>query len=181
VRLVATLVVLVALAGGGALATIYLGLAPVAATEPHWKITEWALSTAMQKAVERRAARIAVPGDLAAPARIRVGAAQYDEMCLACHAAPGAKAASLAEGLLPPPPELADEIEEWDAAALFWITKHGVRMTGMPGFGPTHDDAELWDVVAFLRQLPEMSPAEYRSLVEAAAEEDHEHGGEHAH
>jgi len=179
VKLVATLVVLAALAAGGALAIVYLGRAPVAATQPHWGVTEWVLSTAMEKAVRRQAADIDAPDDLSSPVRIGAGAGEYDEMCAVCHAAPGVEAGSLAEGLLPEPPELSEEIEEWEVAELFWITKHGVRMTGMPGFGPTHDDAELWDIVAFLQRLPELSPSEYRSLVETTAEEGHEHGGEH--
>lgn len=180
-RLLTILVVLGALGAGGGLAAICLGLPDVAATTPHWKLTEWVLSTTMEKAVERRAAGIPVPGDLSEPARVRAGAGEYDEMCAVCHAAPGVEAASLAEGLLPEPPDLADEIEEWAAAELFWITKHGVRMTGMPGFGPTHDDAELWDIVAFLQRLPELSPTEYRSLVEGArGEQEHDHGGDGA-
>lgn len=176
-KLLATLAALAALGIAVALATIQLGLAPVAATEPHWKVTRWVLSTAMEKAVERQAAGIAVPGDLDDPERIRAGAAEYDEMCVACHAAPGTRAAEFAEGLLPEAPELAEEAEEWGPAELFWITRHGVRMTGMAAFGPTHSDAELWDVVAFVRQLPEMSPAGYRALVESAAGM-HSHGDE---
>ena len=76
----------------GALATIHLGLPDVAATKPHWKITEWALSTTMENAVRRRAAALAVPADLEDPARIRSGASAYDGMCAGCHAAPAVEA-----------------------------------------------------------------------------------------
>jgi hypothetical protein len=50
-------------------------------------------------------------------------------------------------------------------------------MTGMPAFAPTHSDREIWDVVAFLWQLPGMSASEYRSLIEGPREEQpaHEH------
>ncbi|MDX1650197.1 MAG: cytochrome c, partial [Myxococcota bacterium] len=87
----------------------------------------------------------------------------------------------------PEPPELAEEAAEWGDTELFWITKHGVRMTGMPAFGPTHADRELWDVVALVRRLPELSAGEYAALVEEAGEDGHahEHGdgghGDHAH
>jgi mono/diheme cytochrome c family protein len=88
----------------------------------------------------------------------------------------------VARGLLPEPPELAVVAEEWSVAELFWITKHGIRMTGMPAFGPTHSDAELWEVVAFLRVLPALTPEAYRALLGPAADGGHDgHGHEHSH
>lgn len=105
----------------------------------------------------------------------------YDSMCAGCHAAPGVEAGVVAQGLLPEPPELVEEAAEWSAPELFWITKHGVRMTGMPAFGPTHSDQEIWDVVAFLGHLPGMSAAEYASLTTEPAEEHHGHQHSHDH
>ena len=37
------------------------------------------------------------------------------------------------------------------------MVKHGLKMTGMPAWGVTHNDELLWDVVAFLRKLPELT------------------------
>jgi mono/diheme cytochrome c family protein len=178
-KLLTSLVALAALGAAAALATIYLGLPDIAATTPHWKLTEWVLSTTMENGVRRRAARIAVPDDLDAPERIHSGASDYDEMCAACHAAPGVESAELAKGLLPPPPELTEEADGWSPAELFWIIKHGVRMTGMPAFGPTHSDRRIWDMVAFLRQLPGMSAATYHALADQAGEEHHHDSVEH--
>ena len=36
--------------------------------------------------------------------------------------------------------DLAEAAAQWELSEVFWIAKHGVRMTGMPAFGPTHDD-----------------------------------------
>jgi hypothetical protein len=41
-------------------------------------------------------------------------------------------------------------------------------MTGMPAWGVTHDDELLWDIVAFLRKLPELSPSEYQAIVRSS-------------
>jgi len=171
------------LAGAAVLGSVYAGLPDVAATTPHWAVTEWVAETTMERSVRRRAGSIATPDDLEDPARLRSGARAYAEMCEGCHAAPGAEAGVWAEGLLPPPPELAAEASEWSAAELFWLTKHGVRMTGMPAFGPTHADAELWDVVAAVRRLPGLSPAEYAELAgpPADAPRDAPHDHDHAH
>ena len=47
---------------------------------------------------------------------------------------------------------------------LFWIVQNGIRMTGMPAFGPTHKDEEIWKIVAFLRHLPALTPEEEKAL-----------------
>lgn len=64
-------------------------------------------------------------------------------------------------------------------AQLYWIIKNGIKMTGMAAFGPTHNEDELWGIVAFLRRLPKLKPEEYRSMVKAAGldkeKEDHHH------
>jgi hypothetical protein len=41
-------------------------------------------------------------------------------------------------------------------------------MTGMPAFGVTHSDEELWAIVAFMQRMGDLSPEEYQRMVEAA-------------
>jgi hypothetical protein len=53
-------------------------------------------------------------------------------------------------------------------AEQFWIIKHGLKMTGMPAWGRTHDDESLWAIVAFLRQLPNLNVDQYRALTGGA-------------
>jgi hypothetical protein len=48
-------------------------------------------------------------------------------------------------------------------------------MTGMPAFGPTHDEKELWGLVALAKEMPQTSPAQYRQRVEAEQASEHEH------
>jgi hypothetical protein len=38
----------------------------------------------------------------------------------------------------------------------------------MPAWGVTHNDELLWDVVAFLRKLPELTADQYQTLVRSA-------------
>ena len=47
--------------------------------------------------------------------------------------------------------------------------KHGLKMSGMPAWGVTHDDELLWDVVAFLQELPKLQPDQYETLVKSSA------------
>jgi hypothetical protein len=41
-------------------------------------------------------------------------------------------------------------------------------MTGMPSFGITHREEELWGIIAFLRRLPSLGPQEYGAMLKAA-------------
>jgi hypothetical protein len=48
------------------------------------------------------------------------------------------------------------------------VIKHGIKMSAMPAWGPSHDDATIWSMVAFLQKLPEMTPAQYKAMVAKA-------------
>ncbi|MHB9025996.1 MAG: c-type cytochrome [Armatimonadota bacterium] len=160
------LLILAALIG---LAIIRSGIINIAATERDPALVHWVLKTASENSIERHARGIAVP-PLDDPAMVRKGTSHYRAMCEKCHGGPGAESEELAEGLNPHPPKLDDVADEWKPNELFWVTKHGIRMTGMPAWGPTHSDEEIWAMVAFLQQYPSISPADYRKV--APEEED---------
>jgi mono/diheme cytochrome c family protein len=142
---------------------IWSGAYNVAASDPHAGPVAWALEQTMKRSVERRANDIESPPSFSAE-QVRQGSGEFDEMCVRCHGAPGVEHEGWAEGLRPEPPDLAQAAAHWKPAELFWIVKHGIRMTGMPAFGASHDDATLWSVVAFLRQLPSMKPEDYAAM-----------------
>ena len=120
-----------------------------------------------ERSVAVRAKDITIPSDLADPKRIASGAGQYAEMCSSCHLAPGMKRSEISRGLYPRAPELRRG-SSLTPAEEFWVVKHGLKMTGMPAWGLTHDDEILWSVVAFLRKLPDLSADQYQALVESA-------------
>jgi mono/diheme cytochrome c family protein len=166
--LAASALLAIVVAGGLA---IYLGAYNFAADVPHTQPVYWLLEEARERSIEVRSAGIAVPGDLSDPKRIQSGAGHYAEMCAGCHLAPGMKRTEIARGLYPRAPELRRGTDLTPAEE-FWVVKHGLKMTGMPAWGVTHDDEMLWDVVAFLQKLPELTPEQYRALVETAPRHD---------
>ena len=164
---------------------IYSGLYNIAADVPHTQPLYWLLETIRERSVEARARDIIVPNDLKDPNRISRGAGQYADMCSGCHLAPGMKRTEISQGLYPRAPELRRKTT-LTPAEQFWVVKHGIKMTGMPAWGVTHDDDLLWDVVAFVRKLPELSPEQYETLVKNAPKHEElmqkmEMGGEHQH
>ena len=175
---------LVVLLGAAAVA-IYAGLYNIAADIPHTQPVYWLLDTIRQRSVVARARDIVVPHDLDDANRISKGADEYAEMCSGCHLAPGMKRTEISKGLYPRAPELRRGTDVTPAEQ-FWIVKHGLKMTGMPAWGVTHDDELLWDVVAFVRKLPKLTPEQYETFVKNAPKheeimQDMEMGGDHKH
>lgn len=160
------------------LAVAYGGFVDVAATTAHSDAVEWFLVTTRDSSIDARAERLEMPA-LDDPRMLRTGLVHYHSMCVTCHGAPGVDPAELAQGLNPMPPDLYSEEES--AAEVFWVAKNGIRMTGMPAFGPTHSDDDLWAVAAFVQRLPELSADDYAQMVsnaglDAAPAGGHDHG-----
>jgi hypothetical protein len=169
----------------GAVAFIHSGIYDVSASTPHGAVSRWVMETTMHASVARRAGRVDVP-DLADDSLVLAGVNDFESMCVPCHGAPGKGPGEVGQGLNPSAPDLAESAGEMSAAELFWVTKHGVKMTGMPAWGTTHADDALWPVVALMRVLPELDVAAYEALLEraegmghhagAAAADRHDHG-----
>lgn len=161
------------------------GFMNVAATYEDSPPVAWFLHSTYAQSVARRSADIHVPKNLENEQQVLQGARNYLAMCSGCHTPPGLSKTPVAQGLNPAPPNLAELIPHRSPAEAFWVIKNGVRMTGMPAFGPTHKDAELWALVAFLGQVSETTPAAYDNLIAQAKQSapasdghGHRHGNE---
>ena len=143
---------------------IISGAYDVAATAPHSELERVIFNSTMRHSVEARAGkeqRQAWSED-----QVRSGFEEYDKMCIICHAAPGKERSDIRKGLQPEPPNLAEAVKQWNNSELFWIIKNGVKMTGMPAFGPTHSDEKIWDIVGFIRRLPQTSAQQFKAMEE---------------
>jgi mono/diheme cytochrome c family protein len=154
---------------------IYSGVYDIGADSPHWRLVSHGLETARIRSIRSHAAGITAPSGLEDPARIVAGVSHYAEHCAVCHGAPGVERSDLADGLYPRPPNLAETARSYTPSELFWIVKHGIKMTGMPS-GGDHSDDELWATVAFIEKLPGMTEEEYgKLLVAGRAQGGHQH------
>jgi len=172
----AAVIVLVVLAGT---AFGYSGAYYVGADQPHWSITSWLLNEARTRSIRAHASDIAVPTGLDDPARIVAGVAHFTDHCVVCHGAPGVEGSDIGKGLYPRPPNLADAARHYTPAELFWIVKHGIKMTGMPAWGD-HSDDELWATVALIEKLPGMTDQDYAKLIAANRPQGGHHDGREA-
>lgn len=168
-KFVAAVFVVLILGIAGAGFVIYSGAYDVGTSNHDHALINWVLDTSMTRSVRRHASGISAP-PLSDPTLIAVGFREY-RGCTGCHGAPGIPPGPTAKGLWPEAPDLAKTADEWTPAELFWIIKNGLKFTSMPAWGPTRDDQRLWALTAFVKQLPHISAAEYKTMMEQAGTE----------
>lgn len=156
----------VAVGAIGAGLFIESGFYNIGADDHHTKIVLAMIEQLRERSIAVREGSVEVPA-LEDPKRVMAGAQRYDSLCVGCHLAPGVTKSDIRPGLYPHPPNLAQE-DTKDIQRTFWIIKHGIKMSAMPAWGKSLDDASVWDIVAFLRKLPEMTPDTYRELSKVA-------------
>lgn len=117
----------------------------------------------MRQSVKLRARAIETP-PLDAPALQLRGAGCFRQHCQQCHGGPGQAPALIGLSMQPLPGPLVDARQLWEPRELYWLTRHGIKMSGMPAWELRLSDAEIWSVVAFMQQLPELDAATYAAL-----------------
>ena len=181
-----TLLILIGLAallvGGFCAFQAATGRMDVAASGKHGTLSSRALQGTREAAVQRGASHVDVRlPDLNDSDVLFEAIVGFEEMCAACHTPPGGSPTAMARGLNPQATDLAWAGAKRTPAELFWVTSNGIRMTGMPAWGPTHADEDLWPVVALITRFPEFEDDDYGNLLQAAREagvEHHHHNGE---
>lgn len=148
--------------GVGALAVIFTGSYDVAATDPHYPIVRWALATTLRNSISAHADT--PPPHAFTEADVKAGFKAYDSTCVHCHGAPGVKPNAFTRGMRPRPPALWTLVGKLSPAEEFWVVKHGIKMTGMPGFGVIGKDKDIWKMVAFLQKFSGMNAKDYAAM-----------------
>lgn len=164
-RRVIAAIVLVALAPFAIAAS---GVVSIGASSGHFAPVGWFLHWTMQQTVSRRSWLVDKPDDvdLSDPALVQRAAGHFATGCAPCHSAPGERQSEVVHHMTPEPPQLhvGDQIAEWEDRELYWIGLHGIKYSGMPAWPTQERPDEIWALVAFLRALPDMTPARYREL-----------------
>lgn len=142
---------------------IYSGAFNVAATVKDSAPLEWVLITTREASIQRHARGIEVP-PLDGAQQVQRGFRFFRQQCEMCHAMPGREPTPMSQGLNPQAPPLVGLASEMTDAELFWVTKNGIRFTGMPAWASSHNDRDLWNAVAFMRASASMRAADYQAL-----------------
>jgi mono/diheme cytochrome c family protein len=100
-------------------------------------------------------------------ANLLAGVQTYKAHCVVCHSTPGQAHNEIAMGMFPDPPELFKQQEmviDDPESLTFWKVTHGIRLSGMPGFGATLSDTERWQVTMLLSHADKLPAAVLAAL-----------------
>src|SRR5579864_8074463 len=150
--------ILVALVGAYAL--LQSGLIPANADAKPGGLELWAAGTSLDAALRRQAPTGANPVPFTS-ANLLAGITLYGQHCAICHgtAAGDSSASPVARGLYPAPPQLAtDGVEDDPEGNSYWKIKHGIRLTGMPAWGSSLNDQQIWTLALFLKHMDKLPP-----------------------
>ncbi|MBS7779281.1 c-type cytochrome [Acidovorax sp. CCYZU-2555] len=150
-----------------AAAVLYSGAYDISATRQHWQATHSMLEIAMRQSVRRHAKDIDEPA-LSDPQMALRGAVSFHANCVQCHGAPGVAQSGIGLSMQPLPGPLVDAKQHWRPRELYWVVRHGIKMTGMPAWQYRLADEEIWDLVAFMQQLPQLDAAQYAQWTQQA-------------
>ncbi len=130
---------------------------------------------AIEAFVARRLRHLAIPrGARRRPnpiAQTEEGLAQarahFADHCAQCHGNDGRGQTEIGQNLYPKAPNMQSaDTQSLSDGELFYIIKNGVRLTGMPAWGKDtpEEDHESWQLVAFIRHLPQITPKELEEM-----------------
>jgi mono/diheme cytochrome c family protein len=169
-RILTLIGALAVIAAIGAAVVLFGGFYSVAGTQDDPALVHWALVQVRSASIARNAHDVP-PATINNPDTVQAGARAFAALgCANCHGGPGVTWAKFSEGLRPDPPDLKDVVNDLTPSQLFWVIKNGINMTGMPSFGAIEvPDPELWSIVAFLKKLPTVSDADFKTWSAAPA------------
>ena len=158
-----TLVAVAATAGALAFAVVASGIYNVAANRQHLKPVYQLLDLGMRQSVRYHARGLEPPRPPDDAMRLR-GAQCYRQHCVQCHGGPGVAQGPAGQAMQPLPGPLIDAAQRWSAGQLYWLTRNGLKMTGMPAWELRLSEADLWAVVAFVQHMPQLSPPQFADM-----------------
>jgi mono/diheme cytochrome c family protein len=165
VGVVAALVLLAA----GVWTVSRLGLYPIGADNPPSGVERTLAGRAMDVYASKHQPAGENPVAVTSAALIE-GATEYERRCAFCHGGAKSRISPMRDRFNPPVPQLINRVPHDDEAWLFWVTKHGVRMTGMPTWSGVLSDDQIWEVVAFIKRSGSLPPDVAAAWSRAAAD-----------
>lgn len=148
-----------------AYAALKSGLIPANADANPGGLELWVAGTSLDATLRKEAPRGPNPVALN-DANLIEGVNLYGQHCAICHgtAAGESSASPIAKGLYPAPPQLAAEgVEDDPDGVSYWKIKHGIRLTGMPAWGRSLTDRQIWTLALFLKHMDKLPPDAHRA------------------
>ena len=162
-KIILTVLITIAVLIAGVFTYIKSGSYDISQLSKHNDLTKWMIKQTTKKSIKKRMFDNSIPPNITDSTLLITGFSHYNAICVQCHGAPGVKEWEMVEGLYPKPPKIYKHKEPEGLQETFWIIKNGIKMTSMPGYGPTYDDQSIWAMTVFVAEkLYKMSAEEYQ-------------------
>jgi mono/diheme cytochrome c family protein len=153
----------------GAYLYFSLGYAPVATSAPPMLFEERMAKMALDARIAKEApSAVPVPAD---EVNLLAGSQLYREHCAVCHGLNGRSETSTAKGMFPKPPQFfqGHGVTDDPVGETYWKAKNGIRLTGMPAYGPSMSEQQLWQVSLLLAHADKLPPSVQKVLTGSPA------------
>jgi mono/diheme cytochrome c family protein len=150
----------------GAITYMRLGLSEVRGDVPASNMEASLMRMAVHASVLRHAPEVRNPVE-PTEENLIAGGKMFLNECAGCHGTPG-KARKWADTLNPPAPQLPEVGTEYSEAQIFWVSKHGIRRTGMFANGVWDSDQKLWTLAAYIYRIRNLPPRVAEEIDKAA-------------
>jgi thiosulfate dehydrogenase len=141
-----------------ALVMIKLGLVPANADAKPSALERWAARTSLNATIAREAKDDPNPLPLD-DENLDDGIKLYAANCMICHGAADGAASHVAKGLYQHAPQLGRHgVEDHAENESYWKIEHGIRLTGMPSFGKSLNEKQIWQLTMFLKHMDALPP-----------------------
>jgi mono/diheme cytochrome c family protein len=103
--------------------------------------------------------------EAATPEVLQAAMRHFADHCASCHANDGSGDTEVGRNLYPRSPDMRKaETQQLTDGELYYIIHNGVRWTGMPAWGASDYDPETWQLVHFIRHLPNLTKSELQEM-----------------
>jgi len=103
-------------------------------------------------------------------ANLLAGAELYKQHCGVCHGLPLTPKSAIATGMYPKPPLLLEGkgVTDDEPGESYWKIFNGFRLTGMPGFGKSLNETQMWQLALLVANADKLPPSAKAVLVAPA-------------
>jgi mono/diheme cytochrome c family protein len=165
VKFIAGLILGLILVPFGAYVYFTGGSAPVATTDSDMPFENYFAHKALNARIKKEMPK-AVPIQ-PTDANYLAGADLYKQHCAVCHGLPLVSKTAIATGMYPRPPQLfqGKGVTDDEPGETYWKVFNGIRLTGMPGFGKSLSETQMWQISLLLANADKLPASAKGSLV----------------
>ena len=140
--------------GIAAFVYVHLGFADIRADQKPTQLETWFAGGGMDNSAERHAPNVKNPME-PTEANLHDGMVVYTMNCAVCHGTPAGDS-EIGQREYPPAPQFMKDAADMAENQNFYIIKHGIRLSAMPGWDKTLSDDKIWKVVTFLANMDKL-------------------------